>query len=156
MPNWVRNCISVEEKYSEKLEEISKVGLARFYFPLPEDLKETTAPAKIGDNISEEKSESLINKYEFNNWYEWAISNWGTKWGCCDNEFKDNEYWFNTAWCPLSSHVFEKLLKDIPNFKFIWEEEQGFGQKWECKDGVFIMIEEWEMPDWDQLLNTES
>ena len=22
MPNWVRNCISVEEKYSEKLEEI--------------------------------------------------------------------------------------------------------------------------------------
>ena len=75
MPNWVRNCISVEEKYSEKLEEISRVGLARFYFPLPEDLKETTAPAKIGDNISEEKSKLLINKYQFNNWYEWYSSN---------------------------------------------------------------------------------
>ena len=31
-----------------------------------------------------------------------------------------------------------------------------FWTKLECKDGVFTMIEEWDMPDWDELLNTKS
>ena len=68
MPNWVRNCISVEEKYSEKLEEISKVGLARFYFPLPEDLKETKAPAISDARILVKSTINLvINKLKFTN-----------------------------------------------------------------------------------------
>ena len=35
MPNHVYSIISVEEKYIDKLEEISKVGLCRYYKPMP-------------------------------------------------------------------------------------------------------------------------
>ena len=157
MPNWCNNQVSIAgpNKVLKKFMKIvnnpkpkAKDGLFEMMKPMPKELRETTADGS-------ERIE-LIKKYGHSDWYGWANSNWGTKWGCCDNEFKDNEYWFNTAWCPLSTIVFEKFSKDIPNFKFIWEEEQGFGQKWECKDGVFTMIEEWDMPDWNELLKNTN
>ena len=45
------------------------------------------------------------------------------------------------------------MSKDIPNFKFIWEEEQGFGQEWVCKDGEIKLIREWEI-EWE-IINGE-
>ena len=56
MPNWVINKISVEDKYAEKLEEISKVGIARYYKPIPEELVNTIAPQRIPKPISVEQS----------------------------------------------------------------------------------------------------
>ena len=55
MPNHVYNVITVEEKYAEKLAEIAKVGLCRYYKPMPEDLKGTTSPQRIPETISQEE-----------------------------------------------------------------------------------------------------
>ena len=117
MPNHVYSIISVEEKYADKLKEIAKVGLCRYYKPTPLELQNSQSPPKIITSAQHKEGEKGITKvmqrrykeeYGYDNWYDWANHNWGTKWGCCDNEFKDNEYWFNTAWCPLSTIVFEK------------------------------------------------
>ena len=153
MPNWVRNCISVEKKYVEKLKEISEVGLARYYMPFPEDLKNIKAPVKIGETISIEDSKALIKTYGYNNWYDWCNHNWGTKWGCCRNHFIDNEYWFDTAWSTIGENILDMLSEDIPDFSFAWEEEQGFGEKWKCENGILTKIEYWELPDWNELLD---
>tara|TARA_B100000683_G_C12474722_1_gene549078 strand:- start:1196 stop:1645 length:450 start_codon:yes stop_codon:yes gene_type:complete len=149
MPNWVINKISVEDKYAEKLEEISKVGIARYYKPIPEELVNTTAPQRIPETISAEHSNYLKSKYGFDNWYYWCVKNWGTKWGCRENEFTNNEYWYHTAWAPLCRDLFDRLAIDIPCFNFIWEEEQGFGEKWKCENGIFTKIEEWGFFDLD-------
>ena len=116
MPNWVINKISVEDKYAEKLEEISKVGIARYYKPIPEELVNTTAPQRIPETISAEHSNYLKSKYGFDNWYYWCVKNWGTKWGCRENEFTNNEYWYHTAWAPLCRDLIERLAIDIPCF----------------------------------------
>ena len=43
MPNHVFNHISVEEQYADKLQEITKVGLCRYYRPMPEELTDSVS-----------------------------------------------------------------------------------------------------------------
>ena len=43
MPNHVFNHISVEEQYADKLQEIAKVGLCRYYRPMPEELTDSVS-----------------------------------------------------------------------------------------------------------------
>ncbi len=38
--------------------------------------------------------------------------------------------------------IFELLAKEIPNFSYWWEEEQGFGEEWECVNGELRLISE--------------
>ena len=151
MPNHVYNWISVEEKYAGKIEEISKVGLAQYYKPMPKELEYSSFP---DETMTKEKSDHLIKLYGHNNWYEWALDNWGTKWGCYDNEYDRDVntelYSYTTAWSPLDMELLDMLAKDIPTFWFGWEEEQGFGQEWEYKDGVSRLDLEWDLPEWKE------
>lgn len=52
MPNHCYTFITVEEKFNKKLKEIAKVGLCRYYVPMPVELENTTSPARI---VSEEE-----------------------------------------------------------------------------------------------------
>lgn len=155
MPNHVYCNISVEEKYADKLKEIAKVGLAQYYKPRPKDLEDTTSPARIGENITQEESDRLIELYGHNNWYDWSYQNWGTKWGCYENEYEDGHYRFTTAWNPLDTEILDMLAKDIPDFWYTWEEEQGFGQEIEYTDGESLLILEWDIPEWENTNNDE-
>lgn len=143
MPNWVLNRITTKKKHLVKLKEISRVGIANFYRPMPKELKNTRAPQKITETNTKEDIDKIVKKFGFPDWYAWAIKNWGTKWGCCDNEFEKNEYWYKTAWSPLSLELIALLSKDIPDFNYVWEEEQGFGQEWVCENGCLKMLKEW-------------
>ena len=61
------------------------------------------------------------------NWYEWNIQNWGTKWNCYDVVVSDIEcpeytldqsvltYNFQTAWSPMSDNLVLILSKEFPN-----------------------------------------
>jgi hypothetical protein len=58
-------------------------------------------------NGTEESSNALIQQYGFDNWYDWRIANWGTKWDCDSTDMgfqTDNEtyFWveFDSAWSP--------------------------------------------------------
>jgi hypothetical protein len=88
-----------------------------------------------------------------NNWYEFNNREWGTKWDASDEELtneSENElsYYFQTAWAPPAP-VFQAMAEQHPNlvFEIHCVEEQGWGVDYEGKDGVFIITDEWDIPD---------
>lgn len=177
MPNWVYNNISVEEKYAEKLQEIVKNGgICKTYRPIPRILQESTqAPTKIVSveeyNESREKNKTAKYKtfpltqqlsdtykklYGHDNWYTWSLHNWGTKWGECEPQCDGAVYSYSTAWSPLSFELLKKLAKDIPNFRYDWEEEQGQGEIWECDNGEFTLELEYGIPNFEYVIEGDK
>ena len=58
---------------------------------------------------------SNISKYGHTTWYEWHISNWGTKWNACEVEWvNDNQVEFETAWS-FCFPIVEKLSQLFPD-----------------------------------------
>ena len=55
--------------------------------------------------------------YGENNWYDWSIENWGTKWNSEDAEVDGNEILFLTAWSPCDP-VIAALAKMYPTMRF--------------------------------------
>lgn len=151
MPNHVYNSISVEEKYAEKLAEIAKVGLCRYYKPMPDDLEGTTSPQRIPETISQQQYDILMEKYGHTDWYGWANSEWGTKWGAYHNNYEDRLYTFTTAWSPPNDEILSMLMEDIPTFTYFWEEEQGYGMEFEVEDGEVTNVFEWDIAPWEMI-----
>lgn len=116
MPNWVKNNVNVYgtkkqlEKFVEK--HFNKEG--EFDFNTIIKMPKKVFRGNVGQ--AERK------KYGENNWYDWSVKNWGTKWNACDTDepiiedrhpfLKESvlSFSFNTAWSvPLE--IYEKLAK---------------------------------------------
>ena len=74
--------------------------------------------------------------YGSNNWYDWSVANWGTKWNAQYSSLNNkNTLWFDTAWsCPIP--VLDKLaeiccINDV-RFEGEWADEDCG-----CNVGVF-------------------
>jgi hypothetical protein len=105
------------------------------------------------DNMSEwHKEIEEISKVS-NDWYNWNIRNWGTKWDVAvhdgdeypetvlhEHKSEGEDQWlvygFNTAWSPPMP-VIEKLSALVPNcvVTLSYEEEQGWGGEIEFVNG---------------------
>ena len=109
MPNWCDNQVSITGPNSvinkiEKIvnEEKDTEGLLQFMYPMPAELKDTTADGS--------ENKEMIKKYGHSDWYSWATDNWGTKWdvnefyGVDRQEISDDEstisFAFSSAWSP--------------------------------------------------------
>jgi len=94
------------------------------------------------------------------NWYNWNVSNWGTKWDVKDEEQTPEvahdeargtstaSYNFDTAWSP-PSEVYEAIAQKYPQLQvsISWEEEQGFGAELESDGaGGLALVKEWDIP----------
>jgi hypothetical protein len=118
MPNWCDNQVSITGPNSvinkiEKIvnEEKDTEGLLQFMYPMPQELKDTTADGS--DN------KEMIKKYGHSDWYGWATDNWGTKWdinefyGVDRQEISDDEstisFAFQSAWAPPTG-AYEKFI----------------------------------------------
>lgn len=112
MPNWVTNKITLLGKDKENKEILTFIkGKERKAFidfgkiiPMP-------------DYISKKKlstEEFLVNKkIRKNNWYDWSIENWGTKWNANHCHKFKNGVIFDTAWdCPIP--IFKRLTELFP------------------------------------------
>jgi hypothetical protein len=53
--------------------EDNEYNLFESLIPMPKELEGTTSPSK--------GNADLIDKYGYDNWYDWCNANWGTKWG---------------------------------------------------------------------------
>ena len=98
MPNWCNNSITIKGStetiktlWEEANQEGEDGGLLNAMVPMPKELEGTTAPSDTP------------------NWYDWCVSNWGTKWDVSLEglEFTDNgdgtatiEGYFDSAWSP--------------------------------------------------------
>jgi hypothetical protein len=91
MPNWCANGLRITahtEEQQEKLRALHRHveqqdgGICSFFFPCPQELQDTVAGYMSGEEGEKLKKQEEYNleKYGSKNWYDWQISNWGTKW----------------------------------------------------------------------------
>ena len=146
MPNWVSNGLTIKGTKSE-LTEFAEI------------LKHTDTD-NGHDKVISFGSTVPIPESELEEWYNWNIQNWGTKWDTHEeecggiNEHKDGKevyfvlsYGFDTAWsCP--TNWIAKTSKDYPSLTFnnVWTEEQGFRGVARFKAGKKLLEESWGLP----------
>ncbi len=140
MPNHITNI--VRSKKLREIEKLMKSKDSRFDFnnilPLPKELKDTQSPPRIVKEedyekevakflkkenvtdlfrslpITEKMQKEYKEKFGADNWYDWQVSNWGTKWNAYE-VFKDKKcIEFQTAWStPLP--IIVKISSLIPD-----------------------------------------
>ena len=117
MPNWTENNVLFvgKKKQLKTLKTMLKSKDNDFDFnnivPMPKNIYRGL--------LGREEEE----KYGKNNWYDWSIENWGTKWNSVDTRVEENgstlSYNFMTAWdCPREivnalMRMRKTILKDI-------------------------------------------
>lgn len=118
MPNHITNILSFENIPYEKTKEILEVikndefGIGSIDFnriiPMPEHI--------FKGNLGREERE----KYGCDNWYDWSIKNWGTKWNAYefiphDSNEESNQIKFCTAWdtVPPIIRVLSEMYPDV-------------------------------------------
>lgn len=117
------------------------------FCPMPEELREVRSPVNIvskaeydkemkdierrkenptdqdkwmgfSHSITKKMSEDYIQRFGADNWYDWAIQNWGTKWGCYQVEdYGDGEFTFQTAWSGAHQAI-RNLSEQFPFVEF--------------------------------------
>jgi hypothetical protein len=105
-------------------------------YPTPEELLNDENPPVHDENESLVDYQSRLKErqenYGFNNWYDWRIHNWGTKWDATDSfissdSVEDFTVSFATAWSPPTLWLKKVSLK-FPNLNFILDYmEDGMG-----------------------------
>lgn len=145
MPNWCMNRLTIngnKEKVAsffdlikgDSPDENGNILLFDFnkILPMPKEL-EINSPTRSEDK---EIAASNLEKFGFENWYNWKVSNWGTKWNPSNedldivNEPDINNYSisFNSAWSPPCPIVI-KLGELFPDLEFqldYFEPSMGF------------------------------
>jgi hypothetical protein len=120
MPNWCNNSITISgstETIETLWEEASKddSGLLQAMVPMPKDLDGTTSPSDLP------------------NWYDWRVTNWGTKWDVDLEglEFTNNHDgtssitgWFDSAWAP-PIEAYNTFLDDMDGCSIHATYEEG-------------------------------
>ena len=113
MPNWCNNNIEITGPAKTinavwTAAQVEDSGLLNAIVPMPTELKDTTKGSN-GDAV---------------NWYDWAVTNWGTKW---DVELEGLEYtdnddgtatisgYFDSAWAP-PIEAYNRFLEANPDF----------------------------------------
>lgn len=182
MPNWCKNGLHVEgdkaevQRFKDGIKRTDeKYEIISSYVPCPDALQEIkTGFATINEVRVERWTESgegkervmeavtpareaeFIKLYGAADWYQWAVSNWGTKWSDCDTEL-ESEYsgylcfMFDSPWG--SPHkAFDKIAKLFPKLKFILKYGQGeteFEGYVIWKNGERVKEDEWEWNGFD-------
>ena len=131
MPNWTYNNVQFIGKTEDNVKQLQtmlKSDDNEFDFnnviPMPNELSDTVSGSENAKpEWQKDQSKKLKAKYGADNWYDWSINNWGTKWNACNTEVELNEnvlnYTFETAWdAPREivralEHMKETILKDI-------------------------------------------
>ena len=126
MPNGCDNQITITGPNSviDKIEKIvqeddshENTGLLNFMKPMPKQLQDTTSPSSSAD-----KPQPMVEG--FDNWYDWRVENWSTKWEVCEFYGVDRQYLseqnegestitfgFSSAWAPPIG-AYEQFLVD--------------------------------------------
>ena len=170
MPNYCNNNIVITGPNSviDKIEKIAngdKGDLLQYFYPMQEALKDTTAPLPK-DATKEEKAKAKENqkKYGYDNWYDWRVENWGTKWDIMEfyninrKEIGEDEseisLGFDTAWAPALG-AYEKFIDENSNCSlkaYYYEPGCDFMGEWDNGMDSCFEVEKYGLDDdfWKQ------
>lgn len=134
MPNWCNNNISITGPKDQitalweraQTADNGNFGLLNAMVTMPKALEGTTSPSDTP------------------NWYEWRVTNWGTKWDIGDHGLELSEDgseitgWFDSAWAPPSMALmsFAEKNGDITITNYYYEGGMDFGGLVSCDRGV--------------------
>ena len=151
MPNWCQNEVSVYAEDRGKAEAfvsfVRDMNTDNYFsfnriLPMPDELRGTRSPTMIasqeecakwtevgspfdgGKPITQEMSDRFKKEYGHDNWYDWTIDKWGTKWDadCPEvdiDDFGEVKYMFDTAWGP-PKEIYDALRELFPNIEICW------------------------------------
>lgn len=186
MPNWCSNTTTVygsvddltkfveavkcDERSDEVASDLDGFPEARIFdrlLPFPENGHTTTTSGVVTVFAKEDTSEGTIDGYQ------WALDNWGTKWGDCHTRYEAElgedyaehgnqhvTFYYDTAWGPAD---WTGIAKMYPNLTFITKYEEGgmcFAGAWAWKDGKCVFDHTVngdtnplypEHPDWEEM-----
>jgi len=129
MPNHTTNVLNVTGPTADVQRFVSLVSGGEengFDFntivPMPEELKNTEK------TFGSKANTDLITKFGFDNWYDWNVANWGTKWnaydvmdwmieGLCDGDTTTATITFYTAWTPPQAFL-DRASEQFPSLFF--------------------------------------
>ena len=107
MPNYCTNILMLNEDSNDSIWDVLRdyISNGRLDFelirPMPDELRGTTSPTPKDTDPA--TKEALIQKYGADNWWDWCVQNWGTKWNCdMDAEKNQSKHCMtmDTAWSP--------------------------------------------------------
>lgn len=168
MPNWCNNTLTVLKNSSEQdwigfMSKSYKDGVFKLNgaFPTPPELLEA---------VTSDMKDSLKREHGHDNWYDWRIHNWGTKWDTDEEGQQIVEHTedtfivdFDSAWSPPLEWV-RRVSNMYPTLTFditFMEEGMGFCGKCVCIAGeptlehgdIRYVDEDGEEVKWDSKLN---
>lgn len=144
MPNWCFNTLSVDgvasaiTKFREWLND-QPLTLQKIR-PMPKELEDTISPTPAADA---EKAKILLEKYGSDNWYDWHVANWGTKWDAEiteDDASEENIYYsFDSAWSPSleATKYLATLFPDLTFTHKYYETGVGFAGTLTATNGEY-------------------
>lgn len=152
MPNYCDNIVTIKHEDKEAIDRVIKAfkkgKLCSEFIPIPKELQGTKSPS---DDLSEEESARLIEKYGARNWYDFCVLNWGTKWDVGgDMDFIDNQetlnngssvqLTFTSAWSPPIG-LYAKLMQlGYSVTAYYYEEGVGFCGKYTDNDDEYYNL----------------
>lgn len=112
MPNWCANSLHLAhdkpEMIARAIAAAQEGRLLAEFVPCPAallDTEETRTVDPVAQAEIDAKREANMAEYGYASWYDWCISNWGTKWDvdchAVDREDANNAFMaFDSAWSP--------------------------------------------------------
>ena len=151
MPNWCDNTVEIYHKDPAMLERVRSAfnegKLLNEFVPVPEDLHivagrvgDDSDPKQIQLQESEERNRGL---YGYTNWYDFCVSEWGTKWDVGGDGAEAQDIpgglmlSFESAWSP-PINAYEKMLDlGFEIRAMYYEPGMGFAGIWDNGDDDF-------------------
>ena len=129
MPNWCLNTVEFEGS-TQQIETVRKAAesgeLFHSLYPMPQALEDTVNGSESAKpDWQKQTSGQLKMAHGADNWYDWNIQNWGTKWDTSqvyidsvntdDPDYSTITLSFDTAWSPpirFYEELFEQMNVD--------------------------------------------
>lgn len=151
MPNWCNNTVEIYHNDPAMLERarngFNKGELLNEFMPVPQDLQ--IVAGRVGSDEDPEQIKLVeaeqrnLEKYGAKNWYDWCVSNWGTKWDVGGDGAEAQDIpgglmlTFDSAWSPPIS-AFERLVEMGFSIRAMYYEPgMAFAGIWDNGDDDF-------------------
>jgi hypothetical protein len=123
MPNWCNNTVTLEHEdpamITRAREAFARGEFLHEFIPVPLCLTETVAGSHSDPVLQaalKQSEQDNLNAYNYKNWYDFCVAEWGTKWdvGGGDGYINDIEggliLSFDSAWAPPTK-AYERLIE---------------------------------------------
>lgn len=113
MPNWCSNNLTLTHEdpamITRAFDALERGEFLQEFIPVPQALRNTVADGST--------NEQMVEKYGYSSWYDYCVSNWGTKWDCGEQGASDIRTdgtmlhtYFDSAWSP-PVNAYERLME---------------------------------------------